>query len=269
MKLLFLDLDGTLLNDNKEIEQGDMEAIEEMLRAGHKIIINSGRPLFSILKLAEKFDFLREGFYLSAYNGGLIYAPATKERLKYDTLDSEIVRHMFDEAYKMGLHCHTYTDDHVVSERKTEELDFYTKRIGMPPQIVDDFISVTNGVQPKVIIISLDGRDKLEAYRDRLADFTRENNLYCTFSDARLLEYANPNANKGEAIRFMCQHLLVDISDTVAAGDEENDLPMILAAGTGVCMKNGVEGLKALADYVTENTNNECGIREIIYKFII
>ena len=269
MKLLFLDLDGTLLNDDKEISAGDMEAIERMLKAGHKVIINSGRPLYSIMVLARKFNFLREGFYISAFNGGLIYDPVNDKRIKNDTLDDEVVRYMFDKAYEMGLHAHTYIDDHVVSERDTRELRFYTERIHMPPLITDDFSKETNGAPPKVIVISLDGKEHLEKYRDVMQAFADEKKLYCTFSDVRLLEYANPLANKGEAIRFMCRYLGVDISDTVAAGDEENDLPMIETAYVGVCMKNGVEALKDKADYITENTNNECGIKEIIEKFIL
>ena len=269
MKLLFLDLDGTLLNDQKEITQCDMDAIDRMVKCGHKVIINTGRPLFSVMKLAEKFGFIRDGFYLSTFNGGLIVNPVTGERLKFDTVSEDVVRHMFDEAYNMGLHAHTYIEDHVVSEKDTEELRFYTDRIKMPPLVVDDFAKETKGFPPKVIIISLDGKEKLEAYRNKLKEFESENNLYSTFSDARLLEYANPLANKGEAIKFMCKHLGVDISDTVAAGDEENDLPMIETAGVGVCMKNGVDGLKAAADYVTEHTNNDGGIKEIIEKFIL
>jgi len=269
MKLLFLDLDGTLLNDEKEISDGDMDAINRMLALGHKVIINSGRPLFSIMVLAKKFGFIRDGFYLSAFNGGLIYDPVTKERLKFDVLDEAVVRHMFDKAYEMGLHAHTYIDDHVVSERDTKELEFYTERIHMPPMIVDDFSSVTKGFPPKVIVISLEGKEYLEKYRDAMEDYAEEQGLYCTFSDVRLLEYANSLANKGEAIRFMCGYMGVDISDTVAAGDEENDLPMIEAAGVGVCMKNGVASLKDKADYITEHTNNECGICEIIEKFIL
>ena len=268
MKLLFLDLDGTLLNDDKEVSSGDAEAIEKMLAEGHKVIINSGRPLYSILGLAEKIDFLREGFYISAFNGGLIYNPSTKEYLKNDTVDEADVRYLFDRAYEMGLHAHTYTDSHVVSERDTEELRFYTGRIKMPPMVVEDFSTVTNGLAPKVIIISLDGRERLSEYRDAMEEYT-QGKLYSTFSDERLLEFAHPLANKGEAIRFMCGHLNVDIADTVAAGDEENDLPMIETAGVGVCMKNGVDTLKSAADYITESTNNECGIREIIEKFIL
>jgi len=269
MKLLFLDLDGTLLNDNKEINPIDMEAIEEMISQGHKVIINTGRPLYSAMGLARKFGFVRPGFYISSYNGGLITDAFTNEVLKYDTVPDDVVRYMFDEAYKMELHAHTYIEDHVVSERATKELEFYTKRIKMPPLVTDDFSKHTQGKAPKVIIISLDGRNYLEAYRKKMKDYEEEKGLYCTFSDSRLLEYANPLANKGEAIRFLSKHLGVDISDTVAAGDEENDLPMIVTAGVGVCMKNGVDTLKEKADYITKHTNNDGGIDEIIRKFIL
>lgn len=266
-KLLFLDLDGTLLNDEKEINKGDMDAIEEMLSLGHKVIINSGRPLYSIMGLCEKFGFIRDGFYIAAFNGGQIVDLSTNEMLRCDSVDEETARVLFDKAYEMGLHVHTYIADHVVSEKDTEELAFYTSRIHMPPMVVDDFRTVTKGVVPKVILISFEGKEKLQKYRDEMEEFAR-NRLYCTFSDSRLLEYADPKTNKGEAIKFMCELLGVDICDTVAAGDEENDLPMIKTAGVGVCMKNGVESLKEAADYITENTNNECGISEIIHKFI-
>ncbi|MDY4428144.1 MAG: Cof-type HAD-IIB family hydrolase [Lachnospiraceae bacterium] len=269
MKLLFLDLDGTLLNDKKEINKADMDAIDEMISKGHKVIINTGRPLYSALLLSEKFGFLREGFYISSFNGGLIVDPMTKKRLKYDTVPDEIVRHMFDEAYKLGLHAHTYNDEYVVSERDTKELEFYTKRISMPPFVVSDFRDALSEGAPKIIIVSLDGKERLIEYREKLRDYENEHNLYSTFSDSRLLEYANPLANKGEAVRFLCRYLGVDISDSIAAGDEENDMPMIEAAGIGVCMKNGQDTLKSVADYVTERTNNECGIKEIIEKFIL
>lgn len=269
MKLLFLDLDGTLLNDDKKINPEDMEAIERMIAKGHKVIINTGRPLYSAMGLAENFGFVRPGFYVSSFNGGLIVDAYTGEVLKSDTLSEDVVRHMFDEAYKMGLHAHTYIEDHVVSERDTKELKFYTDRIHMPPMVVDDFALVTKGKAPKVIVISLDGRDRLEKFREKMNAYEKEKELYSTFSDERLLEYASPLANKGEAIRFMCDLLAVDIMDTVAAGDEENDLPMIVTAGTGVCMKNGTQSLKEASDYVTAHTNNQGGIKEIIEKFIL
>lgn len=267
MKLLFVDLDGTLLNDEKTINDADMTAINEMIMAGHKVIINSGRPLYSIMGLAEKFGFLRDGFYLSSFNGGLIYDPVEKKRLIYHPVDVDLVRYFFDEAYKAGIHCHTYTDTNVISEHDTEAFNFYTKRINMPGKIVNDFREEVSA-PPKIILISLEGKEALEQFRIEHEDYAKDR-LYTTFSDPRLLEYSHPLTNKGEAVRFMCNYLEVPIKDSVSAGDEENDIPMISTAGTGCVMKNGTDETKEVADYITERTNNEGGIAEIIYKFIL
>lgn len=267
MKLLFVDLDGTLLTDEKKISDIDMAAINKMIEAGHKVIINSGRPLLSILGLAEQFGFIREGFYLSSFNGGLIYDPVKKERLVYHPVDVELTRYFFDEAYKAGIHCHTYSDTNVISEHMTRELEFYTQRVKVPGMVVDDFRTVVSE-PPKIILICLEGKEPLERFRLEHEEIAKDR-LYTTFSDPKLLEYSDPLTNKGEAIRFLCDYLNVPIEDSVAAGDEENDIPMIEAAGVGCAMRNGTEQVKNVADYTTEKTNNEGGIAEIIYKFIL
>ena len=75
--------------------------------------------------------------------------------------------------------------------------------------------------------------------------------------------------NKGNAVRNMCRMLGIDLADTIAAGDEENDLTMIEAAGVGVAMANGIPAAKALADYVTTRDNNHDGIAEVVEKFML
>ena len=73
MKILFTDLDGTLLDDNKDISAEDMSAIRKMIDAGHKFVMTTGRPLTSVKKLASRYGFLEAGFYLVSFNGGLVY----------------------------------------------------------------------------------------------------------------------------------------------------------------------------------------------------
>lgn len=267
MKLLFVDLDDTLLNSDKAIDKPNLDAIEEMVSRGNKVIITSGRPFLSVKKLAEKYGFLREGFYIACFNGGSIYDANTLEKLAENTITVEETRYLFDKAMAAGLHCHTYTETNVVSERDTEALKYYTSRIKMEGIVVDDFRNVVSK-PPKMIVICLEGRKKLEAFREEVKHFT-DGKLYVTFSNDDLLEFASPLANKGEAVRFMCDYLGVPIENAVAAGDEENDLPMIEAAGVGCAMINGKENVKAKADYVTEHSNDENAIKEIIYRFIL
>ena len=75
-------------------------------------------------------------------------------------------------------------------------------------------------------------------------------------------------ASKGNAIRFLCDHLGIDIKDSIAAGDAPNDISMLQAAGYSVCLKNGTEDTKAVADYITEADNNHDGFLEIFTKIL-
>ena len=89
------------------------------------------------------------------------------------------------------------------------------------------------------------------------------------FSMDTYLEYCPPGATKAAGVDFICEYLDVPLKNTVAAGDERNDIPMLQEAHIGVAMKNAKEEVKACADYVTQRTNNEAGIAEVIEKFLL
>ena len=91
-KILFSDLDGTLLNAKKEITPASKAAIEEMISKGHKFMMATGRPIQSALKLAESFGFIQPGFYISSYNGALIYDCYEKKTIQKLAIPYEHVR---------------------------------------------------------------------------------------------------------------------------------------------------------------------------------
>ena len=163
---------------------------------------------------------------------------------------------------------HTYDDINVVSERDTPELRKYCKAIMVPPVVVDDAVSYLKNDPIKVIVICHESRERLNAFREYMTAWC-EDRVEMVFSSPILLEFANPKATKGLSVRFMCDHFNIPIEDSVAAGDEENDISMIEAAGTGVAMCNGTDITKDAADYITENDNDHSGIAEIIYKYIL
>ena len=119
MKLLFTDLDGTLLTDDKQILDVDMKAIEGMLARGHKLVLCTGRPLTSAKQLAQKYGFDKPGFFLVSFNGGLIYDYATEQSILTRYIPVESVKFIMDAAHKAGMHAHTYSGDLVVSEYET------------------------------------------------------------------------------------------------------------------------------------------------------
>lgn len=268
MKALFVDMDGTLLTSDKRISEEDLKAINEMTDKGMYVVINTGRPLYSVLLLLEEYNLIKKNVFISSYNGGLLYDPVKKEKLLYHSIENEDVKYLLDAAEKAGIHAHTYSDTHVLSKHDTEPLQFYTKRVRMPALITDDIEKELTDKPPKVILITLGDREILEKFREDNKAYS-DGRLYATFSDPRLLEYANPLVSKGAAVKFMCDYLGISKEDAVAAGDEENDVPMFKEAHIGVCMKNGSDIAKKNADFITERSCDESGVSEIIKKFFI
>ena len=273
MKLLFTDLDGTLLTDDKQILDADMAAIDAMLSRGHKLVLCTGRPLASAKQLAQKYGFDKPGFFLVSFNGGLIYDYATEQAILTRYIPVEEVKFIMDAAHRYGMHAHTYSGDYVVSEYETEQLKTYCRLMKMDYVVVKDireyygdFINVVVKPPIKVNIITPFDHSSLVDFRAEMRK-TTAGKLFDVFSKPEMLEFSHMLSNKGDAVRFMADFYKVPVADTIAVGDEENDCPMIEAAGVGVAVANASPVAKAAADYVTANDNNHSAIAEVIEKF--
>ena len=269
-KILFTDLDGTLLDDNKNVSSEDLGSVNEMIRAGHRLVIATGRPLYSAKVVAGELGLYRDGIYLAASNGGVIFDCSTEKIIFACSVDFDTVRTLFEAAAKAHLHIQTYTDDYVVALKKTPEIEQYCTRIKMPYKILERIPEDLPAPPPKCIVMSIedDSRHILEVFEGENRSVVSKK-VTSVFSNDNLLEYLPLQASKGNAVKKLCELIGIDIADTVAAGDEANDIPMIEAAGIGAVMKNGTDETKSYADYVTEHTNNESGVSEIIRRFIL
>ena len=268
-KALFLDLDGTLLDDKKQISETDKTAINRMLQEGHSVIIATGRPLSSARAQAEKLGLTGEGCYLISYNGGILYDTAHQKVIYKKTIPFFAVSAVFDEAVKRGLHIQTYDGENVVALPASNEefLKYYEKNTGVHYRIIQDLAELTD--EPvKMLMIDLEHPKCLEEMRGWIAAFEGEY-LDSFFSSATYLEIVSKGLNKGDALRQMASLIGVPMENTIAAGDAANDLPMIRAAHTGCAMANATEEVKAAADYITTADNNHNGVTEIIERFVL
>ena len=268
MKLLFVDLDETLLNTDKTISEENLKAIELMTEAGHGFIINTGRATQSALKLANKYGLNKPGYYISSYNGSGIIKADTLEEIYAANVDEECARLIFDEAKKAGIHVQTYSDKEVIASAVCDTLLNYCKAVDLDYVITDDPVSFVGGKVPKVICASYGEHEKLVSFKEKMEPLI-EGRLYSLFSNPALLEFGNVNASKGAAIDTMAGILGVDIKDTIGVGDEENDIDMIKHAGIGIAMCNGKESVKQVADVITRCDNNHSAIKEVIEQFIL
>ncbi len=269
-KMIFLDLDGTLLDDNKNIPEYNLSAIHEALSNGHKVIICTGRPLCSAKKLFHVLDMEREGCYAITFNGGLIYDIFHQKTLFKQTLPLEYVRYIFQKAAEHGIYMQTYSDESVLCYQDTKEGRDYSARTKTDRKVVPDVLEALGNEEPCKTLAIADGfaHKPLADFREVFADWSA-GKVDIFFSSDAYLEFVPLGISKGSGIRFLANYLDIPMKNTIAVGDAENDIPMIEAAGLGVAMQNAPDDIKQYAGYVTELDNNQGGVGEVIRKFML
>lgn len=268
-RMLFMDLDGTLLNDQKEISQGNRDALELALRRGHGVIITTGRPLKSAMDQARKLGMDKPGCLLIAYNGAMIYDWGTQRILFSKALEKATVEKVFAEANRRNIHIQTYDNWEVLVEPRCDNAAVrrYCSLIGMTFRVITDVRQDLVQAPVKCLVIDYDRQTELRKIEKWICTNLSEA-VDCFFSCDQYLEIVPKGMSKGDAVSKLCAMLGIPIGSAVAVGDAANDLSMIKAAGIGVAMANGTDEVKAAADYITEKDNNHDGIAEVVARFL-
>lgn len=267
-KILFTDLDGTLLNNESRVVGEMRQALVDMCKAGHVLVLSSGRPLDSILEVKREAELDFPGMYIIANNGTLIYDCDNEKPLLELRVTYEDVAGIWNLAKEHGIHVQTYTDTHIVSAEDDKEVQYYRRRIHLPLLLAEDPLTVLQKEPYKVLCIDLEDHDRIAAFQSKLHEQFADR-LQTVFSNPNYLEIFVKEAGKGNGLRFLCDYLNVPVENSIAAGDAQNDISMLEAAGLAVAMCNGDEDIKAMADVVTKRNNHECGLADVIYEYIL
>ena len=268
-KILFLDLDGTLLNDQKEITPGNRRAIGTALSLGRRVVIATGRPLHSALFQARRLGLDGPGCYVIAYNGAVIYDCAAGRELFRRALAMEDLYALFDEAGRRGIHIQTYDRTHVLVEPRCDDgiIRSYCELTRTEFRVIGEVRRDVAQPPCKALMIA-EERDPLEGMARWIGE-KMAGRVDCFYSSRLFLEAAPAGTNKGVAVRDLCWALKIGVEESVAVGDEANDISMLLAAGLGAAMRNAAPEVKAAAGYVTERDNNHDGVAEVVRRFLL
>lgn len=266
-KILFTDLDGTLLNDKKEISSYTREVLESWINAGHKLVLCSGRDINSVNDVKKYLNLSDSGMYLIGYNGGQIMECETGRTLYRVNLTLEQTAHIMEQAKAQGIHCHSYTDTHIVSPCEDEALVRYRRVIHTPVIYNEDVTAEMTTGPCKCIAIELHDHEKLESFRQSLLPWAGDT-ITMIYSNPYYLELFPSVSGKGAAVKKLCELLHINPAFSVAAGDAENDISMIEASGTGIAMINGSEDVKMAATTITAYDNNHDGLAHALIDLI-
>lgn len=277
-KMLFTDLDGTLLNDDKTISDKARQKILNMLNCGHKLVLASGRPLDSILFVKDYLKLPDENVYITAFNGALLYDCHRHTTLSEQRINMADAQSLFDAALEFNIHIQTFDENHhIICHRDDKELAFYRRNVKGIPLYTNNLTEVfsDNNKGPfKLLSICLEKApddstsSKLLDFQDKLLTYEFADRFSFVCSTPYYMECFHKAAGKGNGLIRLCNILNISSENAIAAGDAENDISMLESAGIGIAMANGDSNIKAAADYVTVNDCNHDGIIEIIDRFI-
>ncbi|WP_414147798.1 sugar-phosphatase [Erwinia sp. BNK-24-b] len=267
IKLIAIDMDGTLLNPQHEVTPDVKRAIQAARDKGVAIVLATGRPFIGIQRYLEELDLQQEGQYCITNNGALVQQAATGDCVAESTLNYDDYLYVEKLARELGVHFQALTKSLLFTPNK--DISEYTVHeaslTGMPLRYRAVEEMDKSATFPKVMMI--DPPEKLDEAITRIPQEAHDRYTIMK-SSPYFLEILSKDVNKGAGVKALAERLGLSRDEVMAIGDQENDLAMLEFAGTGVAMGNGIDAVKAAAQFVTK-TNTEDGVAHAIEKFAL
>ncbi|MDR2617543.1 MAG: Cof-type HAD-IIB family hydrolase [Treponema sp.] len=266
IRLLALDLDDTLLRSDLSISYRTRNAIKRTETAGVTVVLASGRIPAAMERFSRLLGMHKRPGYVISNNGTLIQESHTGNVIHEVRIEPEIALAACDLAAAEGFAVQIYEDDIMYVSRQNEYTSYDQKLTGLRQVVVENFRAMVGQGCYKLLI---PGDPMLLAPLEIILRTYLGKDITLFTSKPYYLEILPPETNKGTALARIAEIMDMDKDEVLAIGDSMNDEDMIRWAGTGVAMANGDERIKNIADLVTDRSNDDDGVAEIIDKFIL
>jgi Cof subfamily protein (haloacid dehalogenase superfamily) len=263
-KILAMDLDDTLLRSDLSISCRTRNAIKQVVRMGVTVVLASGRIHAAMDRYSRLLGLHEKPGYLICNNGALILETHTGSIVHEAKLDKETILAVCDMADAEGFALQMYDNDIMYVSRLNEYSSLDQKTTGLRQVAVENFRDMAIDGCYKLII---PGDPELIKHAETIIRTYLGQSLTLFTSRPYFLELMPKNTDKGTALAKVAGILNVAQGEAIAIGDSMNDEAMIRWAGIGVAMANGDERVKSIADLVTDYTNDEDGVAEVIEKY--
>lgn len=271
IKLIAIDLDGTLLTDEKQLPQANIDAIHQAIQAGVQVVICTGRTLPGVREIMAQLPFKGEDDFLILQNGSVTHRLHNLEIVDQVTLSQQARAALIDFARvfdEQGAQLVAFDQEGMMLMSQYEANDIVisdSKVLGTPitPFTTEEFLAF-EGFNKAMV---LGEPNILDALKDRVPS-----ELFEHYSPVRsqpiIAEFLVKGVSKASALKSLAARLAIDAEHVMAIGDQLNDLEMLEWAGLGVAMGNAVSGIKEVADVVT-STNEDAGVAQAIEQHVL
>ena len=256
--LFCTDLDGTLFTTDKKVSKENLEKIEYFKSEGGLFTFITGRDPLTARAI---FDIVKPNAPFGCLNGGGIYDAQNKKYLWNMTLDSnvlELIREVDKGIPEMGILLNT--EKAIYFSKNNTAMEYYRAATGAP-NIVCNYEDMSKPILK--IVFADENEERILELIDLLNNHPSSKKFDFIRSERILYEILPKGASKGALLCKMAELFGIDMKNTIAVGDYNNDVSMVKAAGIGFAVSNAVDEVKAVADYITVS-NNEHAIAAII-----
>ncbi len=271
-KLFVADMDGTLLDDDKKLSEGNIQSIKKLEGLGVKFAVATGRHDSMIKTYLKHLDL---HVPVISCNGAVVREPFSDQMFLAQPLPKELSLQVVEVCKEMNASFHIYGHESIFGEKLSHKMLYYHNlNKTLPPeertklvQVSDCSKIVLSEPEPlyKFLILTDEIKDQLDI-RDRLADI---DGLNVCQSMPKLWDVMKGGITKAYALQKLSESLGIKRSEIAAIGDQLNDMDLIEYAGLGIAVANAEEALKAKADMVTTADNNDDAVAEAIEKVLI
>lgn len=267
IKLVAIDMDGTLLSSKNEILEETKEYFKDFHKKGTNtlLVLCTGRPETGIRPYLNDLGYLEENHFIISQNGANIYESQTGKRVMDAFLDSSAIQKWIELGKKHGVSVMGAGVDYYYSfdEDPTEWMEFDVKNVnGSLKRISKEEASSTDFYK----LLILCDEEQLNEFEMVIPEEWRDE-FYVVRSQKYLVEVLAKGVNKAFGLEKLAQNLNIQTSEIAAIGDAANDIEMLEYAGLAIAMGNASEEVKAIADIVTD-TNENNGVIKAIDKLI-
>ena len=264
-KMVVLDLDGTLLNDEKKISEKNIYMLNELKNSGIEIVIATGRNYYMAKQLTENINFVSP--VILANNGAIIRRSHNDELLECNYLDTSSFEKIYNEGLKHDLNPVIHVDEYkngydLIYEQENYEEAYwgYIKR-GYERARLRKFEPME--LKNILSVCYLDEYKKLCQFGHEMKE--HNNGKFHTICNRNinrraLLEFLHKDGCKWTALEKYVNTINTNSDEIIAIGDDNNDLELILNSGMGIAMKNGTDECKRAANIISEYDNNNSGV---------
>lgn len=263
IKLVVVDLDGTLLNSKHAVSERSYAALRKASEQGVQIVLATGKTRYAAREIIEKLNLATPGIYLQ----GLAIHEADGTIRHQQTLDPSVARQVITFAEDRGFVMLAYTPTTILIRSAVPHMEEFTRFHEGEPEIVGPLQNILDAM-PINKLIAVGDPQRVKALRWQLAMQLNGTVRLMQTHLPHMLEILPPGASKGVALRTLLREMNVPAEEALVIGDAENDIEMLKLAGIGVAVANADEKTREAADYVVAS-NDDDGVAEALERFVL